>query len=139
MSLTLNTESIRLITLFENLTGTVVKDCIVDDLNNTVYFVIEEGKMGIAIGKNGGSIKNAENLIKKTIKIFEFSGDLNCFIKNLIPQAYEVKIKNEEGIMVEVKVDKTDKAIVIGREGKNLKLYRELLERNHGIKQLIIR
>ena len=139
MVLTFDTESIRLITLFENLTGTIVKDCIIDNLNNTVYFVIEEGKIGIAIGKNGGSVRNAEHLIKKSIKIFEFSGDLNSFIKNLIPQASEIKIKNGETIMVEVRVDKKDKAVVIGREGKNLKVFRELLGRNHGVNELIIR
>ena len=139
MGLTFNTESIRLITLFENLTGTLVKDCVIDDMNNIVYFVIEEGKIGIAIGKNGGSVRNAEHLIKKTIKIFEFSGDLNCFIKNLIPQASEVKIKNENGVMVEVRVDKKDKAVVIGREGRNLKVFKELLGRNHGVNGLVIR
>lgn len=139
MVLTFNTESIRLITLFENLTGTIVKDCVVDDSNNVVYFLIEEGKIGVAIGKDGGNVKNVENLIKKKIKIFEFSEDLNDFIKKLIPQATEVRIKNEERIMVEVRVDKKDKAVVVGRDRKNLKLYRELLERNHGVSELIIR
>ena len=139
MSLTLNTESIGMITLFENLTGTMVKDCIIDNVTNTVYFVIEEGKVGIAIGKNGSCVKNVERLIKKNVKIFEFSGDLGSFIKNLIPQASDVRIKNGEGIMVEVRVDKKDKAIVIGREGKNLKLFKELLKRNHGVTELVIR
>lgn len=139
MSLTFNTESIRLITLFENLSGTMVKDCIIDSTNNTVYFVIEEGKVGIAIGKNGGCVKNVERLIKKNVKIFEFSGNLSCFIKNLIPQASDIKIKNGEGTMVEVKVSKKDKAVVIGRDGKNLKLFKELLHRSHGVTELIIR
>lgn len=64
---------------------------------------------------------------------------MSCFIKNLIPQATEIKIKNGEKISVEVRVEKKDRAIVIGREGKNLKLYKELLERNHGVNELIIR
>jgi len=139
MSLTFDTESIRLITLFESLTGTMVKDCIIDSENKTVYFVIEEGKVGIAIGKNGGCVKNVEKLIKKNVKIFEFSGDLNCFVKNLIPQASDIKIKNNDGNVVEVKVDKKYKAVVIGRERKNLKLFKELLNRSHGVNELIIR
>jgi N utilization substance protein A len=139
MVLTLDTESIRLITLFENLTGTAVKDCLIDNSCNTVYFLIQEGKVGMAIGKNGGSIKHVERLIKKNIKVFEYSDDLNKFIKKLIPQSLEVKIKNGEKISVEVKVDKKDKAVVIGRDGKNLKLYKELLQRNHGISELTIR
>jgi len=139
MVLIFDTESIRLITLFENLTGTNVKDCLIDNSINTVYFVVEEGKVGMAIGKNGDSVKNVENLIKKNIKIFEFSNNLNDFIKKIIPQGIEIKVKNEDKIMVEVKVDKKDKAMVIGRDGKNLKLYKELLGRNYGVNGIIIR
>lgn len=139
MTLSFDTETIRMITLFENLTGTPVKDCLIDDSNNTVYFVIGEGKVGMAIGKNGDSVKNVENLIKKNVKLFEFSTNLNNFIKKLIPQTIEIKIRNEDRIMVEVKVDRKDKAMTIGRDGRNLKLYKELLERSHGVNELIIR
>jgi len=139
MVLIFDTETIRLITLFENLTGTGVKDCLIDNSVNTVYFVVEEGKVGMAIGKNGDSVKNVENLIKKNIKIFEFSNNLNDFIKKIIPQGIEIKVRNEDRIMVEVRVEKKDKAMVIGRDGKNLKLYKELLGRNYGVNEVIIR
>ena len=139
MVLIFDTETIRLITLFENLTGTGVKDCLIDNSVNTVYFVVEEGKVGMAIGKNGDSVKNVEHLIKKNIKIFEFSSNLNDFIKKIIPQGIEIKVRNEDRIMVEVKVEKKDKAMVIGRDGKNLKLYKELLGRNYGVNEIIIR
>ncbi len=139
MVLIFDMETIRLITLFENLTGTTVKDCLIDDSKNTVYFVVGEGKVGMAIGKNGDSVKNVENLIKKNIKLFEFSSDLNNFVKRLIPQTTEVKIRNEDKVMVEVKVDRKDKAMIIGRDGRNLKLYKELLERSYGVNELIIR
>ena len=139
MVLIFDTETIRLITLFENLTGTGVKDCLIDNSVNTVYFVVEEGKVGMAIGKNGDSVKNVENLIKKNIKIFEFSNNLNDFIKKIIPQGIEIKVRNEDRIMVEVRVEKKDKAMVIGRDGKNLKLYKELLGRNYGVNEIIIR
>jgi N utilization substance protein A len=79
--LTLDTDTIRLITYFENITGTSVKDCIVYEKN--IYFLIDEGKMSAAIGKNGSSVKYAEKALKKTIKLFEFSKDLNAFVKNM--------------------------------------------------------
>jgi N utilization substance protein A len=139
MTLTFDTETIRMITLFENLTDTIVKDCIVDNFNKTVYFVIEEGKVGMAIGKNGESVRHVESLIKKRVKIFEFAGNLDNFIKKLIPQASDIRIKDGEEIKVEVTVDKKDKALVIGRDEKNLKLYKELLERSHKVTELVIR
>jgi N utilization substance protein A len=133
-----DTETIRLMTLFENITGAPVKDCIID--NNFVYFVVEEGKIGIAIGKNGSSVRRAEKKIGRTIKIFEFSNDLVQFVKHLIPQAVEIKIKNEyDKTIVEIKVEKKDRALVIGRDGKNLNLLKQLLRRTHNINDLVIR
>lgn len=139
MNLSFDTETIRLITLFENLTGVRVKDCLVDKENNTIYFVIEEGMVGIAIGKNGSVVKNAERIIGKNIKIFEFSKDLKTFVKKLIPQANEIKIKNDGDLTtVEVKVDKKEKALVIGRDEKNLKILKQLFQRNHKVNDLIV-
>jgi N utilization substance protein A len=138
MPVTFDTETIRLITLFENVTGAPVKDCLIDE--NTLYLVIDEGKVGIAIGKNGNSVKHAENLMGKTIKLFEYSANLEKFVKNLIPQANEVKIEEREGRkIIEIKVEKKDRALVIGRDSKNLKLFREILHRNYNIDELIVR
>ena len=52
----INTDGIRYIALFENTTGATAKDCLVDDENNRVIFVVKSGDMGIAIGKNGEHI-----------------------------------------------------------------------------------
>jgi len=133
-----DTEIIRLITLFENLTDAPVKDCVIN--NDTIYFIVEEGKVGIAIGKNGSKVKHAENLIKKKIKIIEFSNDPIVFVKKMIPQIADVKIRNEnKKAVVELKVEKKYRALVIGRDGRNLKLYEKILRRNHDIDNLIIR
>ncbi len=140
MQLTLDTDTIRLITLFENLTGAGVRDCLVDDDNGIVYFVIDEGQIGKAIGKNGSSVKNTENLIKKDIKVFEFSEDAERFVRNLIPNVNSLRLKAENGRnVVEIWIDKKDKAGVIGRDGKNLKIYKELLQRNHDINEIKVR
>lgn len=138
MPVSFDTDTIRLITLFENITGAPVKDCLVDE--NTIYLIIDEGKVGIAIGKNGNSVKHAENILGKTIKLFEYSPDMEKFVRNLIPQANEVKIeKKDDKLVVAIRVEKKDRALVIGRDSKNLKLFKELLHRNHNIDELIVR
>lgn len=140
MKLSFDTDTIRLMTLFENITGAPVKDLIVDNDTNSVYIVVDDGKVGIAIGKNGNNVKNAEEVIGKTIKLFEFSKDLSSFVKNLIPKVTSIKIRTEnDKTIVEIHVDKSDKAMVIGRDGKNLKLIKELLQRNHHIDDINIR
>lgn len=127
-------------TFFEEVTGAPVKDCIIDEEANVIYLVIEEGKIGIAIGKNGESVKHAEEVVKKSIKIFEFSNNLESFVKNLIPQMNEINVREEaNGKILEIKVNRNSKAMVIGREGKNIKIFKELLQRNHNISNLIIK
>jgi N utilization substance protein A len=135
-----DTETIRLINAFENVTGAPVKDCVIDTDGKTVYFIVDEGKIGIAIGKNGSSVKQAEHMIKKSIKIFEFSSDLAAFAKNLMPQSSDIKVKAEgEEIVIEVRVDRGQRPLLIGRDGKNIKLYKELLQRNHNVNDVVIK
>jgi N utilization substance protein A len=140
MKLTFDTDTIRTITLFENITHAPVKDCVIDKETNTVYFLIEQGKIGVAIGKNGSSVKHAEKAIGKTIKLFESSNDLVTFVKKMIPQATSIKVKNEDSkVTIEIRVDKKNRPIVIGRNGRNLRLYKELLKRNHKVDDLVVR
>lgn len=137
---TFDTETIRLINLFENISGAPVKDCLIDSENETIYFIIDEGKVGIAIGKNGNSVKNAEHVIGKKIKLFEYSKDIVTFVKNMIPQASDVRVRTEDSnTIVEIHVEKKNKAIVIGRDGRNIKIYKELLQRNHGVNNLLVK
>lgn len=140
MKLTFDTDTIRTITLFENITHAPVKDCIIDKETNTIYFLIEQGKIGVAIGKNGSSVKHAEKAIGKTIKLFESSNDLVTFVKKIIPQSTSIKVRNEDSkVTIEIRVDKKNRPIVIGRNGRNLRLYKELLKRNHRVDDLVVR
>ena len=125
-------DTIGLITSFENMTGTEVRDCL---KNDSIYFLVNEGKAAMAIGKGGQTIKNAERALKKQIKIFEWSRDENIFVKNLIPQAENIVISNDKAI---ISLNNKNKGIVIGKDGKNINIIRELLKRNSNIKDLKI-
>ncbi|MEM5772657.1 MAG: NusA-like transcription termination signal-binding factor [Candidatus Aenigmatarchaeota archaeon] len=137
MSIKFDTETIRLMTLFETLTGVPVRDCLIE--GDTAYFVVDEEKVGMAIGKNGATVKNVEDAINKSVKLFGFSNDLEKFVKNLIPKATNIKINKNDKIVVEVSVEKSERAFVIGRDGKNLKIFKELLKRSHNVEDLIVR
>jgi len=140
MGIIFDTETIRLVALFENVTKATVKDCFINDSNGIVYFIVDEGKIGLAIGKNGKSIKHVESLIKKRVKVFEFSKDLVKFAKNVIPYVNNAHARNNgKDVIVEVNVDKKNRAMVIGRDGRNLDLYRKLLNRTHDVSDLVVR
>ena len=138
MTITFDSESIRLLTLFENITNAPVRDCFMN--NDVVYYIVEEGKIGLAIGKNGTSIKNVEKVIGKKVKVFEYSKKPEVFIRNLIPQCKEINVvKDKDTTKVEIKVNKNDKGFVIGRGGEKIKIYKEILKRIHNISEIQVK
>lgn len=138
MTRVFNMETIRLLNLFENMTNVHVKDCYVN--GEDVYFIVEEGKIGLAIGKGGNSIKKVEKTIDKNVKVFEYSSNPVEFVKNLIPQVKEVSvINNTNSVEIEIRVDRSDKGFVIGRGGEKIKVYKEILKRIHNISDLRVK
>ena len=47
----LSTDQMRLMSLFQNITKATARDCVEDEKQNRIIFVVNEGKMGAAIGK----------------------------------------------------------------------------------------
>jgi len=131
MGIKLTTEHVRLVGVFERLLGVHVKDCLTDE--DTVYFLIEQGMMGKAIGKNGSNIKTLASALGKKVKIFEYADTPEKLINNLIPNATGVEI--HDGVAI-VSVPPSDKSSVIGKKGKNIKIIRQFLERHFNIKNL---
>jgi len=127
-----DTDTIRIITAFENITGTEVRDCI---NSNTIYFVVGKGKIATTIGKNGKTIKSAERILKKPIKVFEWSEDGEQFLKNMIPKAQKIQINGEKAV---VALSNDNRGAIIGREGNNINAIRKFLTRNSDIKELKI-
>lgn len=134
MKLILDTNTIQTINMFHNLTGANAIDCIIDD--EEMFIVIAEGQFGLAVGKNGSKIKNAERVFKKPIKIFEYSPELEKFVKNMIPGAQEIDIKEK---IINVKIKQADRARVIGKSGKNIKIINKFLEHLFDIQELKVK
>ena len=53
MGVVLNEEKLALIARFEHLTGAGSRDVIADEENNRFIFIVNNGEMGLAIGKQG--------------------------------------------------------------------------------------
>lgn len=128
-----DSEIIKLITLFESMTGAKVKDCM---SNEKILFVIEENEMGKAIGKNGSNIKRMENALKRKIKLAEFSSDAAQFIKNMSYPAEILEIKNDNGVVTIHGKDTNAKAMLIGRNRQNLNHLTEIVKRYFDIKEI---
>ena len=112
----LTIDSIQYINLFEQLTKTNVKGFFP---NSHLIFIVQEGHISRAIGKNGINVKRIEELIRKKIKIVEYSKDPLIFVKNLILPLKIKKISVYDN-NIEVNADTGAKALLIGRNSQNL-------------------
>ena len=81
----LTEDCMRLISQFESLTGAGSRDCIIDDRNSRLIFVVNPGDMGLAIGKKGASIKKASEVMGKKIEVVEYSSNANPVLEKLFP------------------------------------------------------
>ena len=138
----LTTDQIKLMSLFQNVTGATARDCIEDEKLDRVIFVVNPGKMGLAIGKGGITIRNLQNVVKRNVELVEYSEDAAEFLKNILnPKLVsEIKInKRLDGSMQAiVMVDPKKKGIVVGREGRNAEKARLLARRYFQISSVLI-
>jgi N utilization substance protein A len=132
----------RLISLFQNVTGASARDCVEDEKQNRVIFVVNEGKMGLAIGKGGSHIKNLQNIVKKNVELVEYSDDPINFLKNMLNPKLVSDVKLNKRLdgstQAIVTVDPKKKGIVVGREGRNAEKARLLAKRYFEITSVLI-
>ena len=141
MNVKITSEGIRYIALFESLTGASVRDCVVDDENDRVIFVVKKGDMGIAIGKSGININRVKKAIGKHIEIVEYSDDAYEFVENTFQPAMIKKVNivsKEDKRLAYVSVVSKDKGLAIGRDGRNIQKAKMLAKRHHGLDDVII-
>ena len=138
----LTTDQMRLISLFQNVTGASARDCVEDEKQNRVIFVVKEGKMGLAIGKGGAHIRNLQNIVKKNVELVEYSDDPVTFLKNMLNAKLVTDVKLNKRLdgttQAIVLVDAKKKGIVVGREGRNAEKARLLAKRYFEITSVLI-
>lgn len=138
----LSLEEMRYISLVQDLTGATIRDCIVDEENNTIIFMVKEGEAGLAIGKNGSNIRKVKAILKKNIEIVEYSSDFDQLVKNVFSPARIASIKRVQTpsrkITLYVSVHPQDKGIAIGKGGRNVHKAKLILKRYYDIDNIVI-
>jgi transcription termination/antitermination protein NusA len=138
----LTSDELRLMSLFQNITGAVARDCIVDEKMDRVIFIVNKGQMGLAIGKGGSTIKQLQNVVSRKVELVEYSDDPIEFLRNVLNSEMinEIKISDrlDGSKQAVVVVDSRKKGVVVGKEGRNAEKARLLARRYFQITNVMI-
>ena len=130
----LSMEEMRLIALFENITGATANDCVIDA--DRIIFIAKTGEMGLAIGKGGQNINMLRKMTGKPIEVVEFGDTVEGLVRNCLAPAKikDVRItERPDRKIVVVEVEPKDKALAIGKNGRTIDRTRMLAKRYYQI------
>jgi N utilization substance protein A len=136
---TLTEDTLRYIALFENITKTHVRDCM--EAEDKLVFVVDPGQANKAVGKAGENVIRMKNTTGKNIQVVEYSDDPEMFIRNVFYNynVQSVVLENRGNIVhATVTVDPKVKGRAIGKNGRNLKIARDIVNRHHNVQSIIV-
>jgi len=135
-------DEFRYMALLNELTGATVRDCIVDEENNRVIFLVNPEDVGKAIGPKGFFVQRLKRILNKNIEIVGYSDNLDEQVKYALAPARikEAKLttRPDGSKVLYVAVDPADKGIAIGKNGKNVQRARLILKRHFDIDSVVI-
>jgi len=139
-SIKLTGQLLKYISLFEGITNTSVKDCF--ESSDTIYFIVDSGLLVRAIGRGGSNIKRMRDMLKRNVKVVEHFEDTETFIRSVF-HGFEIRnIRIEErtdkNSIAYIEVNPREKGKIIGRDSRNLKLARDIIQRYKPIDLVIV-
>jgi transcription termination/antitermination protein NusA len=137
VDITFTEDTLRYIRLFEDMTRTRVRDCM--EAEDKLVFVVDPGQANRAVGKGGENVINLKNKTGKNIQVIEYSDDPETFIKNVFYNynVQSVVLENRGNIVhATVTVDPKVKGRAIGKNGRNLKIARDIVNRHHNVQSI---
>jgi N utilization substance protein A len=129
----LSSEQLSLMSMFNSMTGATARDCVIDEKQNRLIFIVTKGQMGLAIGKEGASVKKIERAVRRSVEVVEWSDDVSELIKNALGARYVQEIRVSDRMDgsrgVVVVVDPKKKGAALGIGGRNAEKVRLLARR----------
>ncbi len=146
----LDRKSMELISLFNNISGAIIKDCFIfespENNSEIIIFLVKKEDIGKAIGKAGEHVKDLMTKLQKKIDVIPWSENLRQFIQfilnttknSIIVQNIEVKESRNEKKTVIISVRPQDRGKAIGKEGSMIRKVKELVLRHFEVDNVII-
>ena len=135
-------EELRYISLLQDLTGAMVYRALHDEEGNRIIYLVDKNDVGKAIGKDGRNVKMLSKLIGKNVEVVEYSDTLEGLVRNLMNGAtvLRVDVVERDGVKaVYVKVRDDEKGKAIGKDGRNVKRARLVLNKLYNVDKVVIK
>jgi N utilization substance protein A len=137
--ISLDTETLGYLRLFEEATGAHVRDCFFAE--DKLIFLIDPEGLAKAIGPSGVRVERLKELLKKEIMVVAYSDDPGTLALNIFyayhPKDVDIRLKGRAR-HVTVTVDPAWKARAIGKQARNLKIARAILVRHTDLESVSV-
>lgn len=121
-------QDLQIIAHFEKMTKSRLKDYLV--FNEKAFFIVEKGGLQKALGPDKKHVTKLEELLKKKIKMIEYTADESRFIKNVFSPLKVVKLeKDNENVVTITGPDQKTKGLMIGAKAQNLRMYEQIIQK----------
>jgi N utilization substance protein A len=138
MAVTLTDEARRHIAVLDDETDVTPTDCVVDDEYDRVVFVVPPGTMGQAIGPGGEHVQRLESKLGRDVEIVEGADTAADFVANALAPAavYNVTVSDGDTTVAYAEVDRDDRGVAIGADGRTIELARRLARRHFDVDEI---
>ena len=135
----LGKSEIGYINAFEDLAGVSARGCLASD--EEIIFLVNGNQMGLAIGKNGQTIAKIREKMRKNVEVFEYGENAEDFVRKAFHQAKvrELAFSERDGrklLFASFEAEQRKKAL---QSLAKLRKIKEILKRNYGIDDLIVK
>lgn len=127
-------DMLKNISFFEDATHARVKDAFY--FKEILTFIVFEGDMFQALGKNLTNLHKVENALGKRVKIVEYNTELIKFLTNLLYPYKVEEIKQEGKIITITDSDTKTKGLIIGAKAQNLRAYEGIVKKYFDIEEI---
>jgi N utilization substance protein A len=134
LKITFDTEILKFMALFENMTRSKLKDCFFD--RDKLVFLVDPGEMGKALGKNKMHVIKLEKMLKRKVKIVEFNPERMQFITNYLAPLKILNVKEEGDIVTVTGADTKTKGLIIGIKAQNLRNLEKIVGKYFTIQEI---